>query len=416
MKRKNKTNPKFRSIHSSQTPSATSVFSRLFVLLLLVVSLTSCDDDGTVGSSFTTDESEVTATTVKIPSTEEVSAPTYSANEDFVSAGFYDDMLFGSQQVTALFQPSLNLENLDSVYNDQATAYLELDVDEIYGDVDASTEFSLYEITRRWRGNSWRPDSVAEMNTVSALGTGSYPGDEEDKLIVPVDPQWVEEYAEYFNNQTVEEYRENVFGFALVAEDAEKILTFNVDESRFVVNNNTGDEADDGYTDFRNVAYSLNADRTTDHDSEESSLNFNTFENFMKLDFEISEDFIDADNIARAELVIYKDTDLLDQTIESGHSRNSVDLLDFYLLDEQELDLAIADEPRFQSSYDEDEGAYRVNMTNFIREQLLADEAESRRFYVVAGGQYGKLLNTALFNHNSDDYSPRLLITSVDPD
>lgn len=418
MKRKNTTSPEFLQTKLSTTPSAQHLFSKFIAVTFLAVFLYSCDDEGTVGSSFTSDDAQVNAKTVEIPSTDEVSAPTFSANENYVSAGQYDDMLFGSQKVTALFQPSLSPENLDSVNAEEATAHLELKVDELYGDVDASTEFTLYQITRRWRGSAWRPDSVAQVNTISPLGTATYnqAEAEDDRIIIPVETFWVEEFAAYFNDQNPEEYRENLFGFALMSEDAEKIVSFDVEESRFVVNNHTGDEEDDGYTDFRNVGYSLEAERTDEHASDESSLIYSTFENFMKLNFEITDEFIGTDNISRAELVLYKDTDLLDQTIESNHRRNTADLLDVYLLGEEDLELAIADEPRFQASFDEDKGAFRINMTSYIREQLLEDSPDPRRFYVIVGGHYGKLLNTALFNHNSEEYSPRLLITSVDPD
>lgn len=413
----NKTNPDPYNANSTNRPATLRLLTFLFAATMLAAGLQACDDGGTVGSSFTPDESKVNTDTLKIQSTSEVSAPTFSGNEAHVSAGEYHDMLFGFQKTTALFQPELSYDNLDTIVSD-ASAYLELEIDEIYGNADASTEFTLYEINRRWRGRSWRPDSVAQIikdgPIESSMGSAVYPDDEEDGILtVPVADFWLNEYREYFNDQDNDGYIENMFGFAMKTEGAENIISFNVEGSRLVVDN----PADTlGHTGFRNVAYSLEADRETEFSKDESTLIYNTFENFMKLDFEITSEFIDADNISRAELVLYKDSDLLEQTLEPQHQRNSADVLDVYLLTAADLQLAIADEPIFQINYDEEVEAYRLNVTSYIRRQLMDDSDQAGRLHVITGNQYGKLLNTALFNHNSEEYFPRLLITSVDPE
>ena len=411
--RNNKTNPDSFNANSTDHPATFRPLTFLFVGIFLAAGLQACDDGGTVGSSFTPDESQVNTDTLKIPSTSEVSAPTFSGDEAHVSAGEYHDILFGFQKATALFQPALSYENLDTITS-EANAYLELDIDEIYGNADATTEFTLYEITRRWRGRSWRPDSVAQINDFNPAGKAIYPDDEEDGVLtIPVADFWLDEFRDYFDDQDNDGYVENMFGFALKAEDAENIISFNVEDSRLVIDN----QADTlGHTGFRSVAYSLEADRDTDFSKEETTLIFNTFENFMKLDFEINSEFIKADNISRAELVLYRDNDLLEQTLESNHQRNSADVLDAYLITSADLQLAIADEPVFQINYDEEKEAYRLNVTSFIRQHLMDDTEQAGRLHVITGNHYGKLLNTALFNHNSDEYFPRLLITSVDPD
>ena len=369
-----------------------------------------CEEDGSLGGGLVSDEGEVRADTALIPSTRQVSAPTFSGNQVFVSAGNYEDMLFGDQQVTALFQPALSSADLETITN-TATAELELVVDEVYGNPNASTEFELNEITRRWRANAWRPDSVAAINENISLGTGTYqPGD--DTLRIPVADSWLRSFQEYFEDNDQEGYRENMFGFALRAHDQGQILAFDEEQSRLVIDN----QADTlSHTGFRSTAFSLQRNTEGTHESEGSTLVQNTFESFLKLEFEVDAEFIGSENISRAELVLYEDSELLRTTLAEGHQRNEAAVLDFYLLEESDLDVAIAEQPQFSVSKEED-GSYRMNLTGFVREHLTGELEEDREFYIVAGANNGKLVQTALYNHRDDFQAPKLLITSVEPD
>lgn len=392
-----------------------AVRSWLPAILLISVFIYSCDEGTLSGTQQGDREVQIKADTVLIPSTEEVSAPGFSGNLNYLSAGSYNDQLFGNQEVTALLHPSINSENLESIDSD-ASAYLELAVDEIYGDLNSTTAFELHEITRRWRANSWRPDSsIADATGQLTIGEGDY-DPEDETLIVPVDQSWLQEFREFFNEGDNDEYREQQFGFALNASAPSNILSFDMDDSRMVVDNPSVDSLQ--YTGFRGWAYSQEREELNENIPESTSLNFNTFENFMKLEFEVSRDFIQAENISRAELVIHKDAMILEDYLPEGHRRNDADILELYFLNESDLELSVTDDPRFQVNLsDEDSNApyYSINLTEFVKERLRSDGTENRRFYAIISYNNGKLLQSALFNHEHDEFAPKLLITSADP-
>lgn len=392
--------------------------SRGWLILIIAIGwvVNSCDDGNLVGSDPGGDEIQVKADTVYIPSTLEVSAPGFSGNHAYLSVGHYNDLLFGEKEVTALLQPNIIEEDIDSI-EANATASLEMHVDEVYGDINSSNHLQLREAPRRWRASAWRPDSVMSDSDI-LLGEHIYQP-EDDTVTIPVDDNWLQRYREFFNESDEDGYRDELFGFTLFSMEESNILSFDMDESRLVIDNPSADTLQ--HVGFRGSAFSLERGEPSESIAEEVSINRNIFDNFMKLEFDVDSEFIGADNISRAELRIYVDSESMESTeyLPENHRRNSADELDLYFLDESDLDLSITDDPVFRSSLNEGEDGepdyFSVNLTAFIKDQLTAEEQEEDDFYLIISENNGKIISSLLFNHLHDEYAPQIHITSADP-
>lgn len=417
-KPQNKKNHNYHPVWVSQLINPQFYSSRVWLVIILAVGwgVNSCDDGNLVDSSPGGDEVQVKADTALIPSTQEVSAPGFSGNQQYLSVGHYNDLLFGEKEVTALLQPNIIEEGIDSIESN-ATAFLEMHVDEVYGNVTSSNHLQLNEAPRRWRASAWRPDSAMQVSDI--LVGESIHEPEDETVTIPVDDNWLQRYREYFNEGDEDGYREELFGFTLTSLEESNILSFDMGQSQLVIDNPTADTLQS--TGFRATAYSLERGEPSESITEEVSINRNTFDNFMKLEFDVDSDFIGADNISRAELIIYVDSESMESAeyLPENHQRNEADVLDMYFLDESDLELSITDDPLFRVSLNEGEDGnpdyFSVNLTAFIRDQLTADEQEEEDFYLIISENNGKLLSSLLFNHLHDEYAPQIHITSADP-
>ncbi|MEX0772624.1 MAG: hypothetical protein WD038_05615 [Balneolales bacterium] len=390
-----------------------ALFSMLFVF-------SSCDETGVVGSDIIDEPPPVNADTLEIPATEGVSITTFSGNEVHFSAGEYDDNIFGRQRITGMINPSLSAQEVDSI-GENAEGYLKLHVEEVLGDQSASASFDLIEIERRWRAPAWRPDSTLEFNNHNVVA--SFNIADEDSIRIKLDDEWFGRYADHFNasEDRDDSYKEQMFGLAIVPTNQAKILSFESGKTELIIDNQVSSTEDDDDDEdepgvfrqfMRATGYSIDRDEIPAPG--ESTAVLNTFENTLRLKFDITEDFIGSKNVSRAELVLYEDTEAM-QDLPAGHERPEPEALYVYMLSEDETERAVLESPNLEMLRNEDDNSFRVNLTSYVNANL-AGPMDERDLYVIVKDNDGRIIPTLIHNETSEDREPRILITSANPE
>lgn len=364
------------------------------------------------------DPPAVHSDTLDIPATEELSITAFSGNETYFSAGLYDDPLFGMQEIIGMVNPSLSVQGVDSI-GQEASGYLKLYIDQVYGDSNAVAEFDLIEIGRRWRAPAWRQDSIPVLtnNIVASFQVTS-----NDSILIPLDQEWFNRYGDYFRSTSANRdslYRQNMYGLALVPKNEAKILSFESGLTQLVIDNHEppGTDEDDPEPGIfrqlmRATGFSINREEIPEYDGRTAVLN--TFENTFRLRFNVTEEFIGSRNISRTELVLYEDTTAM-QNLPAGHNRIKAHELNVYYLDENETERAVLKDSDLVMVRNEDDHSFRVNLTNYVNANLVGTMDE-RDFYVIVRGNNGRIIPTLLYNETSEERRPRILITRVNPE
>lgn len=374
-----------------------------------------------VGNELIEEPAEIVSDTIDVTATSETRIRSFSGNLAFFSAGWYDDQLFGEQKVTGIMQPSIDFADGAGMPDDDGSPYLILEVEEIYGDVNATAEFDIVQIEQRWRGDAWRPDSIPELGT-RVIGSFEVAG--QDSIAVELDDdggEWFEQYHQHYHleEDRRDQYKTSMFGLALVPKNTAKIVSFVSQNTLLHVDNpeedEEGEQQEDFYTGMRAWGYSLDREEPEQELDDSVTRINNTFENILRLDFTVDEHLFDARNIARAELVLTENHDLLESTLPDGHRRPEVESLHIHFLDDEEAQISVLDDPTFSPGRTEDdELTFRSNLTGYVNNQLF-DTPDEGRFYIISGGNDGRIVPSLLYNHRADESHPRILITSASP-
>lgn len=381
------------------------------LLGVLLLSITSCDSNGLVGSSIVDDPSDVASDTLHISNSALQDIRSFSGGKSNMTAGWYNDALFGELKFTALLQPSINRSNVDTI-SEQATAMLTFPVSSHYGDLDGTTEFEIVELNRRWRANAWRVDSIPDL---SSRVIGSFTATGQDSVETQLDQQWLQEYRSYFYNEVNRDstYRDSFYGFAIVPRNVSRFMTIPVQNIRMVIDNHDGSDTTYAQT-FRAWGYSKEHIEPDQEYSETSYPVFNNFKNNLVFSFNFQDEYDVSGDISRAELVIYQDTTAMQETLPAGHQRNTTSLMNIYLLREDQTQVAVTGDATFSAARRASDGSWRFNITNYLRGQI-GQEPDTRKFYVKIGADNGSFVPYYIHNHLSDTRNPKILITRVSP-
>lgn len=169
------------------------------IIVALTVLLTGCEEPGVVGSDIADEGANVRIDTLKIEDYNLTSEPpVFTGNRTYISAGRYEDQLFGDLTATSVIRPSLDASMLDTLHPD-AEFMLELKIsrENVYGDTTSTSEFEFREISRSWRGTAWRLDSPVEVNQTVVNAEPVQIG-MQDSVVVPLSASWYQKYRDFF--------------------------------------------------------------------------------------------------------------------------------------------------------------------------------------------------------------------------
>ncbi|MEX0680562.1 MAG: hypothetical protein WD097_04200 [Balneolales bacterium] len=350
------------------------------------------------------------ADTILLDSVSLVRSPAFSGNLFYFTTGSFDDPVFGSIEAIALLRPSITKQPEDTI-GENSTAFLKLNISNIYGHLSDASEFHVVELTRPWRASSWRYDSIPELGT-NIVGQFTVQGS--DTLNIKLSDDWTNRYRDFYFQEPTELrdslYRNEMPGLAIIPmHDNGKLFSVNGDEATIIFQS----AADTGAVeqDIGSWAVSFSTELEDGEAFGTSQIVYNTFESIMKLDFEITEELLGSNNLSRVELVLYKDTVGMDTGGQFSRPRSETARI--YYLMSHDVNYAITTDPRFQANMREDDSSYRINLTNFAHERLFGS-SDDRRLYVVIGANDGRILPTLLGGPNDPTRQPKLLITSIE--
>jgi hypothetical protein len=390
--------------------ASTSRFSHLTFVLVLVgslLTLTHCDNPGSVGRSFGPKDPSLKLDTIRVTGMTTTTLKAFSGGLQFMSVGTYRSDVFGTYEAIGLIQPIL-ISELD-ILNSDADMSLRLQFAGITGDTNAVSTFEVYEITRRWRSTTWTLDSLPQLDA-TFLTTFSVRA--EDSVDVSLPPSFRNKYLDYQRDgerNRDSTYLENVFGFAIRGVDNNKIVAVNVAASgMFITQNDT--TLNNKFVIFRQSANSLvHTPSTMVLPSDVTRIESN-FSQVGKLDLVLSESLIGARFPQRVELVLYEDTLTLAANTPPGHVWMDQFQVPIYLLEDYETNLAIFNNPNIFVTRLRD-GSFRSNLTSFYN-SVITQGGQPGEMYFLSHRFNGIIRPRLFFNTSSARRSPALITTT----
>lgn len=397
----------------------------LLVGCIIVFQFSGCKDSGSVGAGIGEPLADLEVDTLEVTGLQTESLVAYSGNLGFFSAGRFNDPHFGQVNARAYIRPSLAFNSGTSFFNEDTEMELRLVMNRevAYGDTTAAATFDIIEVAELWRGPAWRLDD--EVALVQGETVGSFTVTDEDSIDIPLDSEWVQKYGHFFDN--TEDNRDSLYvrqfyGLALVPQNSGKILAINSNESNFIARNVESSTSDDLTLDInlRDAAFSI--DRTGTTDNTESINIYSTHEQIINFDFDFSSENLQSATIAKAELVIYRDNFVLEESANQAGTnvvRPDSSFLKLHLLEGDELpqSLNVAVSPNrplpLAGIYDEKDGAYHFNLTRLINGGLFDNVDPSFSFYITQSNKDGIIRSNVLFNGEAGSKSPKVIITST---
>lgn len=395
----------------------------LFFAFLIV---TGCKDSGSVGGAIVGPGDALEVDTMEVTQMSTKSLVSYSGNLSYFSAGYFQDPLFGDVRATGLLKPSLPNANEDLVFDDSTTMHMRLHINKeaAYGDTLSSMQFDLVEISELWRGPAWR------LNQDIALASGSpvatFTVTNQDSIDIPLSQEWAQKYATFFNDtSSVRDslYIRQLYGLAMVPRGSGRIIAVNPRETEFIIQNldNTADGtlSDSIGVGMGDWAYSLERSGAAPT-GEATTKVYNTLEQIITFDFDFSSDNIPSINVAKAELIIYRDQLLLKETISQagpGAVRPNPGSLYLHIVEGDELPQSIdPGSPLTQEAvgtYSEKDQAYHFDLTRYVKGRFFDNIDPSLNFYITTGTNDGVIRSNVLFNEKADVKTPKVIVTST---
>jgi len=427
--------------YKRRLPSRTLAACAFILSIAILLQMGACSDSGSVGNGLPGPGSEVQVDTFNVT---EIGADTlysFSGNYGYFSVGRFQDPLFGEVNATALIKPALPDRSDNSTVsfgdNTQMTLYLAIHNETTYGDTLASVPFNLVEINELWRGREWKTtDEVPLVGSPIA----SFTMNNQDTVKIEFSEEWVQKYGNYFNRPDSSDlnrdslYVREFWGFAIVPQDGGKIITPNPYDSHIMATNMdvsadsiTNDSLSIGLWDW---AYSV--DRADMNQGEAGSNKvISTLERVVHFDFDFSTENLNARNIAKAEIVIYRNNLLLEQSISQAGdaaTRPPADTLRLHVVDQEELPQSIdPGSPLYSESqtspvqnrnlvgiYNEKDQAYHFNVTSYVASGRFGNLASRFSFYLTFKNSNGVMRSTVLYNADTEGKVPKVIITSTE--
>lgn len=385
--------------------SFSSLPLRLGIVITALIA-TQCDNPGSIGRSFGPTDPNFVADTVEVAGLASRNIPSLTGNLGHVSAGTYDDPLFGRYETEAVFQPTLGLVT-DSV-GPNAKFYLDLRVTGITGDTTAFSTFQVFEVTRRWRASTWTMDSTA----VVGAQIGTFLHQKGDTIRVDLDPVWTARYVAALKDTAAKRdsiYVASLPGLLIRGVDDNKLLFINTQISSLSLDNQDSTLAVRRYG-LRQFATSIDHTPAAVALPDSLTLVDSHFASAGRLDLTISSTLLGSRFPNRVDLVLHEDSTFAKNTLPPGHVRYRSGQIPIYLLTDTQIQFSIVAEPLLLVNRDPGDGSYRANITLLSRSIIQANR-QNGRFYIL-GDRYNGIISPALIvNERATVRKPKLLVT-----
>lgn len=402
--------------------------------------LSACEEPGTAGGGFLDDGANLQTRTAPVGQVESYSAdPVYTGSLTYLPLGRYDDELFGAYTSVGVIRPDIG-GNIESIGEEDELS-LQLVFSQImYGDTTSTTDFEIYPLEEPWRGNELKFGQELAYDESRPVASFSVTGNE--KVIVPLDREWVEEYAVWLASEDEDRftrYRSEFHGLAIVPADESSKVLFgrarigsgsgmtdqerNENQVRFILDvAGEGDEEDERYyippTDWGALlsrGEAAGGDSPSGEQEPVMAVN-NSLDQMVTFLPGLDDELFESRNLASVMLKVHPDENLLGSTLPSGHVRPEVSYLRIHLVDpdaESVSNYIFSRGAQFEGLYNEDDNSYRFDLTNYANSLLFSNQNQSE-FYLSAETINGIIFTTWLHGPDApEELRPRILITSV---
>lgn len=389
-----------------------------FLLVLAAAFLLiGCKDSGSIGSSFTENETSVAIDTLGVTNIATERSEAFTGNLSNLSAGIFDDPAFGEVKATGLIRPALSNNDSDNMQSD-ATLLMRLHLQPalVYGDTASTARFDLVEMTQLWRGSAWRIND--EITFAAGAPLASFSVDNQEIVEIPITGDFVERYRDFFNSSSANRdstYQIQFPGLAIVPQNSSKIITVSTDSTQFLIQNPDSDTLTVGVADN---GYKLERSNVPEPSSEHSIV-LSSLERVMSLDMSVDEDEIGSLNISKAELVFYQNTRRLENSLDQRSLttiRPPVSDASFFLADPADLPFAV--DPGLpisdQVEFDPSDDTFRFDVTSTVNSLLVDNPPPNQKFLIRLSNNNGVIRSSLLFTNDAPpEFQPKLIITSV---
>jgi|TARA_R100000005_G_C4984837_1_gene193466 hypothetical protein len=343
----------------------------------------------------------------------------YSGRLFVMPIGKYSDQLFGDITANGYLRPTVSPEIPDSVaISSSFQLKLGISIDSLetpYGDTLSQSQFTVHEVTSKWRGNSLRiDDDIQYGNQIGSFTTGS-----NSEIIVDLDEQWVDTYKSYFNSNDssldslyVSEFQ----GLAIVSDQNNSKISFPTASGlRFLlINRPAADDPDTVSVGLNDYGFTLNRTGATNpptafplHSTLEGMSTVSFPDSVLKADFSTS-------NIVKAEMVFYEAANELASGLPPNHLRLPVQTIQLHPVTSFEPSYEYQFTPPLRSgSKVTDTDYYTVRVTNIVNNIIFGSQ-EIEELALGIGSIAGTLRSTLIYGATApEDVRPKLIITSI---
>jgi len=394
----------------------------LFVGSILVLS--SCENPGSVGSGITKPKAEISNDTLYIQNMSAEQTPSYSGQLQYLSAGQFDDPLFGSLKATGFVKPALPSSG-DTLTNDlKMLMRVRLDKSQEYGDTLASQSFSIYEISEIWRDKAIKVNDQLSYDENAKVG--SFTVEQEDSIDVEISSDWVQKYTQYADTTSSDSlYQLDLHGLAIVPDNSGKIIPIDRNNTDFIIQNAEADTfavnmLQGAYTLQRGSSSSIPANSTPLHSTYESILTFS----------ELGLDGLNlqASGISKAELILYENTAALGQGLAANVSRANESRTYLQLADPKKIPDNIdpgiplntpgagvnplLKNPGIYSAVD---GTYRIDITTLVTSIVRSNPPQGIEYFITLPND-GVIKSSLIYTDSEQapaSMRPKIIITSL---
>lgn len=396
------------------------LYSLIVPLLAFLLFFMGCEENpGSVGNDYV-DKPELVFDTLSVSELQELHFSAYGGQLTYLPAGFYADPVFGEVESIGMLKPNRMPSIPDSIDFGAYTIHLQVALDStlVYGDTLSETQFTLYPILNRWRGNAFRIDEELDYDENNPVASFSIT-DEKLLQTESLDETWVDSY-ETASTDTNSNYAD-FYGLAMVADNgtSSKIVYPVADDVQFYIINEA--KTDTFTVGLHSSAYSLKRGNTVD-DPETVPL-YGTLENVAQLSipFQQIRDQLSNKNLVQAEILVTEAKTKAQGNRGDSEHLPPVNNLLFDIADDSEsvyeyqfgVDRRI-DRDVFLGQRDEDtENLFRADITGYINNVIYGSNDQNDLILGLEGSS-GAIRSTLIYGQNApDSLAPKLIFTTL---
>ena len=429
-----------------------------FLLLVTVFLFLGCESPGLIGEDIISDDDNIET---RIDTVDQLSVHhenSFSGRLPNTSLGYVEDPVFGTIKSVALLKPSISRAQVDTIFNDDKIHLKLIFRSDVYGSELSVSDYEIFEANEVWRGNQLRYNSEIPINYASKVA--EFQVIDEDTVWVEMSREWTNKFAEYFNNTAADRdslYRNSFPGLAIVPSESnqqirflrnliddedEQATSFFVESEHHNNNDNGNDDNGDNGNDDENGEngddengnddngngeedednglpelgvrdWGASFVRTSTNETTDGIVLHNTG-TALQVEFDLPVDELSSKNIVNAQLILSLDTS--PEFMDPNFVRPQTNLIRAHVFNDIPRDLAgeiFTTGHSFSSQIDEDEDTFKIDITQYVLNEVFGD-LDERKLFLTVQTTNGLLYSSIFYGADApENKKPRIVITSV---